>query len=444
VTIRPTLAALALPLVALVPACGASTPDPAAPGTPQSSVVAAGNDKLDCPAPIGSVPREDCTAIADDFGALSVAESLKLAGSGRDAELRIEAIRAAQGLANSLKEQRVALCETYDKCKVQPADHATKDKLLAGTMRTLIDLWNKRNFSRLDQVIRFREAVRTLDQKVNGEDAAAAPGPATTRAAELALATVEGAGLSFQSAGGAITVKAAGAGDRVALKSKGEVMPLVSGHHYRIKVSGSYAPAAPPLVAPGDEVTVRLKYKAASDGEIYVALRSLEDPEAAESTTAWAVKSGEQGAKEAALTADPASSGFYVGVGMKGSGSGLDLDDVELLRGGKVLAAARAESDGEAFVTTDCLVVSGKALAGQKSLRCKAGAGDRVMVGRPDAFLFLTLRGPLGDRASVRTLSLDGGRSVDATVNEDAELVIGLTGPGTATIRSIEVGELPP
>jgi hypothetical protein len=438
VLIRPTLS-LGLLVLALVPACGGGA---AAPASPTSSVVAAGGEKLECPAPIGRVPREDCSAVADDFGALSVAESLKLAGSGRDADARIEAIRSAAALANLLKEQRVSLCELYDKCKVTPADHAAKDQLLAGSMRSLIDLWNKRRFSGADAVVRFREAVRALDQKVNG-DAVAAPGTPRSLTAAQALAQVEGAGLAFKADGTAIVVTAQGAGSRVALRTRSEALPLTSGRHYRVKVSGSYAPAAPPLIAPGEEITVRLKLRAERDGDVYAALRSLEDPEAAESTTTWHVNAGEKGAREATLTADPASSGFYVGVGMS-SGGGIDLDDVEIVRGGKIIAAARAEADGEPGVKTDCLVIGAGALAGQKSWRCKAGAGDRILLGQPESHLYLTLRGPLGDRALLRTLSLDGGRSVDATVPEDAELVIGLVGAGSATIRAVEATELAP
>lgn len=438
--IRPNLAlGLLVPALALLPACGGATE--VTPATPTSSVVTSGGDRLACPEPIGSVPREDCSAVADDFGALSVAESLKLAGVGRDADARLEAIRSAAALANTLKEQRVSLCELYDKCKVTPADHAAKDQLLTGSMRALIDLWNKRRFSGADAVVRFRESVRSLEQKVNG-DAVAASGPPKSLAAAQALAQVEGAGLSFKVDGSALVVTAQGAGSRVALRTRPEALPLASGHHYRIKVVGAYAPAAPALIAPGEEITVRLKFRADKEGDLYAALRSLEDPDAAESTTTWHVNAGDKGTHEATLTADPTSSGFYVGVGMKGAG-GVDLDDVEILRGGKPVAAGRAEVDAEAGVKSDCLVIGVGALGGQKSWRCKAGPGDRVLLGQPDSHLFLTLRGPLGDRAVLRTLSLEGGRSVDATVSEDAELVIGLVGPGTATIRSVETTELP-
>ena len=44
-----------------------------------------------------------------------------------------------------------------------------------------------------------------------------------------------------------------------------------------------------------------------------------------------------------------------------------------------------------------------------------------------------------GERAALRTLSLEGGRSLDAALAEDGELVVGLAGAGTATLRTIEV-----
>ena len=430
---------LLVPALALLPACGGGGAE-ASLVSPTSSVVAAGGEKLECPAPIGKVPREDCAAVADDFGALSVADSLKLAGSGRDADARIEAIRSAAALASVLKVQRVSLCELYDKCKVTPAEHAAKDRVLSGSMRALIDLWNQRRFSGTDGVVRFREGVRALELKVNSE-VVAAPGPPKSLTAAQALAQVEGAGLSFKVDGAAIVVTAQGAGSRVALRTRPEALPLTLGHHYRIKVSGSYTPTTPPLITPGEELTVRIKFRADQAGDVYAALRSLEDPDGAESTTTWHVAAGEKGAREATLTADPASSGFYLGVGMTGSG-GIDLDDVEIVRGGKTLAAARAEADGEPGVKTDCLVIGAGALAGQKSWRCKAGPGDRIVLGQPESHLYLTVRGPLGDRAVLRTLSLEGGRSVDATMSEDAELVVGLVGPGSATIRAVETTEL--
>ena len=440
--LRPLLAPRldARPLVCLpliLAACASQ--QPAASSASPSSVLSSG-ETLECKAPIGKVPREDCTAIADDFGSFSTSGALQHAGTGRGAEVRVEAIKAATALANSLKEQRVALCESYNKCQVTPADHAAKDQLLAGGMRSLIDLWKKRQFSRTEEVVRFREGVREIDQRVNS-GAAKVSAPRTLRA-EAALATAEGPGLSFKREGGAVSVTAQGAGDHVALKSRPEALPLTAGHHYRIRITGRYSPAEPALIQPGDELTAKLKVRAAQAGELYAALRSLEDPDATETTTTWPLEAGATSAREANFTADPQASGFYLGVGVRGGGA-VDLDDIELARRGKPpLGAARAEAANEPQVKTDCQPSADKPLAGSKSLRCQAKTGDVVTIGMPASFLSLALRAPAGDRATLRTLSLEGGRSIDATLNEDAQLVVSLTGGGSATIQAIEITEI--
>jgi hypothetical protein len=39
-------------------------------------------------------------------------------------------------------------------------------------------------------------------------------------------------------------------------------------------------------------------------------------------------------------------------------------------------------------------------------------------------------------------MSLDGGRSIDAKFTDDSTLVIGLGGPGSATIQALDVRKL--
>ncbi|MFO0761798.1 MAG: hypothetical protein U0359_35485 [Byssovorax sp.] len=423
-------------------ACGPPS-EPAAPtaGTATAAAPVPTGPPIECGPPIGTIPKEDCNEIGEDFGALSLSDSLRLAGTSREADAKIEAIKAAAALATALKDQRVALCESYNKCKVSAADHAARDQVLASGMRALIDLWNKRNFSRLDQVLHFRDGVKSIEARLVKGAGDAAPSKPRSLKGDDALVPVEGAGLSFKHEGGAVIVTATGAGNRVALRGKADALPMASGHHYRFKVTGSYAPQSAPIISPGDEITVKLKYRASQGGDLTVALRSLEDPEAGESNATWKIAAGEQGSKEAKLTADAGSSGFYVGVGLSGSGN-LDLDDLEILRGGKVVAAARAEADGEPSVKQECLVIGEKPLGGAKSFRCKAGSGDQLSLGLPGSYLFLTLRGPLGDKAVVSTMSLEGGRSVDATVGDDTELVLGLVGPGTLTVKGIEATEI--
>lgn len=415
-------------------ACSSSTSQPAAPSGPT----------ITCPAPIGVIPQESCADIADDFGALDVTGALALAGSGKDAAPRVEAIRAVAALAASIKEQRVKLCEQYAKCKVPTEEHAAQDKLLTGGMRSLIDLWNKRRFSNAGDVIRFREAVRVIDVRVNGSadgGAVVTQKPPRTWKAEEALGRVEDPGVAFRVASPALTVSATAEGKRDALRTKPEVLSLAGSHRYRIKIKGQYAPASAPIVQPGDELVARLKFRATQAADVQLALRSLEDPEGNEAAETWKIGAGDKGAHEIKLTADPQQSGFFLGLGVRGGS--VDVDDVELLRGGKVIAAAHGEGGDEPLVKTECAPSKDKPIAGKGSLRCAPGNGDRVTIGKPESYLMITLRDSAGERATLRTLSLQGGRSIDAALREDGgEIVFTLVGAGSATIEQLEVTDL--
>jgi hypothetical protein len=394
---------------------------------------------MSCPAPIGLVPKEDCAAIAADFGALTVEGALPRAGSGKYAAQRQEAIRAVGTLAQSIKDQRVKLCERYIKCTVPLAEHDARDQVLTGAMAALIDLWNKRKFAGLESVARFREAVRAIDVRVNG-DGQTPPLPSSPprvlKAGE-ALARIEDPGVAFRVEGGVVTVSSTAEGKRDALLSKPDVLSLPGGHRYRLEVAGSYKPSSPALVQPGDELLARLKYRADGDASLSVALRSLEDPEAAESTESWRAVSGVAGTREVKLTADPQQTGFYLGVAVKGAA--VEISELELLRGGKLLLAGRP---GEPGTRTDCAALAPKPPATSKPLHCQPGEGDRVTLAQPEGYLILSLRDASGQRASTRALSLEGGRSLDAAVGNDARLVVTLVGPGTAAIERVEVTDL--
>jgi hypothetical protein len=357
------------------------------------------------------------------------------AGAGQGAEQRLAAIRAVGALAQSIKDQRVELCQRYVRCKVPVAERDAQDRALAEAMRSLIDLWNKRRISGPDEVTRFREAVRAIDRRVNGGAASGPPAslPPRTLKADEALARVVDAGVAFRTQPGSVSVSATAGGKREALLGKREALALAAGHRYRIKVSGAYQPSSPPLVQPGDELVARLAYQAEGAGSVQVTLRSLEDPDGTEASESWAVAAGEKGTRAVKLTADPQQTGFYLGVTVKGAP--VELEGIELLRGGKVLVAARA---GDPSTKTEC--APGKAPGG--SLRCLPGDGDRVTVGEPDGYLVLGLRDAAGPRASTRALSLEGDRSVDARVGDAAELVITLVGAGSATLERVEITDL--
>jgi hypothetical protein len=400
---------------------------------------------------VGTIPRESCADIADDFGALDVSGALKLVGTSKSAETRIDAIRAAGTLATNLKERRVALCEQYNACKATPAEHTAEDARLAGLMKSLIDAWDARKFSDPESVQRFRSKVTTLSDTLEGRGGAPAPSaagkpgnapPKGLRVPADDLAKIEGPGLAFRASSGSVTITSTTEGNHDALRGAAEKLRLLGGSRYLVHVSGSFKPSAPPLIAPGDELIVRFKYRAAQAGEIYVALRSLEDPDALESTATFRVAAGASGSEQAPLVASPASSGFFVGIGSRDAGA-IELDDVEIVKQNAVVAAARAESPGEPHLKTSCTIAASRPLGGKSSFRCEPSPGDRLTLANPAGHLYLAIRGKSsGERALLRTLSLEGGRSLDAALTDDAELILGLSGPGSATIQSIEVEKL--
>lgn len=423
---------------ALLAACGGSQ------GSPQTAATS-GDSEISCPAPIGTIPRENCADISEDFGALSVEGALKIATTSKGSEERVEAIHAAGDLAAKLKERRVELCGQYNACKMSLADHNKEDERLAELMGSLIKLWDERKFLDSDGVGKLHLQVKALAAKLDGQSVDAQGGVSEAAAPSARvpgdkLFQVTGAGVTFSPASGGVTISATTDGPRDVLRASAADLHASSGSRYLLHVTGSYSPATAPLIKPGDDLTVRFKYRSAQAGDVYVALRSLEDPEASESTSTLAIKSG-AGDQQATLTATPASSGFYVALGSRNAA--VEFDDVEVVRGGTVVMSALAEAPKEANVETTCALGNTKPITGKGSFVCQSGTADAITIGRPKSHLFVAIRNGTGDDKSIlRMLSLDGGRSIDAKLGDDSSLVIGLVGPGTATIQAVEVKKL--
>lgn len=419
-------------------ACGGSQ------GTTQTAAGAEG--EISCPAPIGTIARENCAEIGEDFGALNVEGALKTAGTSKGSEERIEAIRAAGDLATRLKERRVDLCDQYNACKMTLADHNTEDERLAAIMASLIKLWNERQFLDSNGVSQFQQQVKALTAKLDGQSVDAQgtiseAKPSTVRVPGDKLGQISGAGVTFAPASGAIKISATSDGSHDALRASVADLKASSANRYLLHVSGSYTPATAALIKPGDDLTIRFKYRAAQAGEVYVALRSLEDPDAGESTSTLPIAKAGPGEQQATLTAAPGSSGFYVGIGSRTTA--LDLDDVEVVRGGSVILSALAEAAKEANVETTCSVGNTKPITGKGSFVCAARETDALTIGRPRGHLFIAVRNGTGDdRSILRTLSLEGGRSIDAKLDADSTFVIGIVGQGSATIQAVEVKKL--
>ena len=221
-----------------------------------------------------------------------------------------------------------------------------------------------------------------------------------------------------------------------------ETFLLPAGKRFELEVEGSYAPATAPLIAPGEPLVVRVKYRATKPSDLSISLRSLEEPDLAEGGQTFHLAADERRAPhEATLTPEPSGSGFYAAIGVRGGAC--DLDDVEILRGGKTLAAAHAESTAEPYVKTTCTASPTRPIAGKKSFHCEANpTADVFTFGAPEGYLYLSMRTPSGESSRVKTLSLDGGRNIDAALAQPGTLVIGMIGRGTATIRAVSANEI--
>lgn len=436
-----TFAALALSalLITATAACGSPQTQEGSPQAPQK--------EISCPSPIGVIQSEDCESAARDFEAFTVEGALKHTGTGVFKERRDEAIREVDALAKALKSERARLCQEYNACKVPQKEHAERDRVLADIMTSLVKLWDSRKFDDPTTVDKFyADAIalhRTLDPNAGtskaGTQAAKAEPPLVIEGDKLAR--IESPSISFSAEGSAVRAVSKDESARDVLRGPADRVRLEAGKHLLIKLNGSYTAASPGLLATGDEVAFRLKYKAETTADLYVAIRTVEDPESEEAMIKWKAAAGDRGSKEGTLTAPPGASGPYVAVGALGSGS-VEFDDIEVIKSGSVIASARAENAGEAHVKNNCSEKTKGALSGKKSFQCSAGPGDRITLGMPSGYLFASIRSPSGERASLKTTSLEGGRSLDANLSEGAELVIGMFGPGTATIRNIEIRSL--
>ncbi len=434
--VRPPLAIALAACVAAAVACSSSS-TPNQPNVPM----------MRCAPPIGEIPQEDCAAVATDFSVLDVSAALTHVGKGREAELRTEAIKSAAALAEALKKKRVDLCQSYTKCEVSRDDHTARDQRIAKGMEALIDLWQKRKFSRADEVVRFRDALRAIELRALGDEAAAPPPPPAApkgfKAAD-ALARVDGApGVTFPSAAaGAIAAVASGPGRHEVIRSKRDVASFTAGHRYRVKVRGSFTPEPPPLIRAGDELTLRLKARAAQPAEIVAGLRSIEDPEnLGEGAASFKLTAGDKGPREAKLVADERASGFSLVIGVRGSSA--DLDDIEVLRGSQIIAAARAENgEDTTAMKIDCASSTDKPLAGKQSFRCAPGEADRIVIGAPQGYLEIVVVDSASDRGALKTHSLQGGRSLDVNIAESSEIIFRIYGGGSLTVEGIELTDL--
>jgi hypothetical protein len=157
--------------------CGGS----GAPATNSGS----GYEEYTCPDPIGKIVREDCSRVGLRYDGESFEGSVGVGGVGASASYKETAIRQADSLIQLLKEQRVAMCNNFNTCKLTVAEYREDQKRIDDSFIALMSLKDRMKDMDADQasqLLREIQSIRTGVQNVASAqaDAAAAKPEATT------------------------------------------------------------------------------------------------------------------------------------------------------------------------------------------------------------------------------------------------------------------------
>lgn len=147
--------------VLFVAACGGS-------GAP-AATSGSGYEEYTCPDPIGKIVREDCSRVGLRYDGESFEGSVGVGGVGASASYKQTAIRQADALIELLKEQRVAMCNNFNTCKLTVAEYREDQKRVDDSFIALMSL--KDRMSEMDaegasQLLREIQSIRNGVQAV--------------------------------------------------------------------------------------------------------------------------------------------------------------------------------------------------------------------------------------------------------------------------------------
>lgn len=423
--------------------------------------------EIECAPPIGVVAREDCASVARDYAfevdlALSAPQQ-----KSEHAAAATAALKRASELGTSIKDARVALCEKHNACGVAPPAFVDAEAKLSGAFQALITLWDQRRLADPASVSKFQarlEEVATQAGVELPEHGATQPTKAENPKPQQAVIVAGATLVRGEPAAGAVTVKKSGTAVVATTEGKGseavEVLRAnlanrgVTAGRALARVIGKFAPKEPPLFAPGDALVVRLEARATEAAQLVVAVRSIEDEEltsrvrdAAEVEQVLSFAKGEKGKREVKLMAPADSAGLYVSIGPRLPQGGkasqeakpVDLDRIEILRGGALVLEARAEKD-DPRVLTRCALSNKAPLEGKKSYSCKAEGVEAIQLGFPSAYVSLAVAAP-GEkpRSPLLLTTLEGGRTLEVPSVDASEFIAAVTGAGTLTIERLDL-----
>jgi len=134
-----------------------------------SAKSSSGYEEYTCPEPIGKIVREDCSGVGLRYDGERFEGSVGVGGVGASASYQQTAIRQADSLIQLLKEQRVAMCNNFNTCKLTVAEYREDQKRIDDSFIALMSLKDRMKDMDADQasqLLREIQAIRTGVQNV--------------------------------------------------------------------------------------------------------------------------------------------------------------------------------------------------------------------------------------------------------------------------------------
>jgi hypothetical protein len=175
---KRSLSAIALAAACVVPLLGASCSP-----TPQSQY-----EVFECPSPIGRIVREDCSRSSLRWDGVQAEAKVGAAGFSAGGSYKDQAIREADDLVALLKEQRSALCQDFNTCKLTVEQYRLDKERIESTASAVLAIRGNVEKISSGDVAAYLEEIRKIRTGGGanahaGPPAGGAPAPAATTAA---------------------------------------------------------------------------------------------------------------------------------------------------------------------------------------------------------------------------------------------------------------------
>ncbi|WP_437293998.1 tectonin domain-containing protein [Sorangium sp. So ce426] len=102
--------------------------------------IGGGYQEYECPAPVGKIVREDCSQVALRYEGASFKGTVGAGPVSAEASYKQTAIREADALVAMLKENRVALCNNFNTCKMNVTEYKQEQAAIDDSYMALLAL----------------------------------------------------------------------------------------------------------------------------------------------------------------------------------------------------------------------------------------------------------------------------------------------------------------